>query len=60
MSSFNIVAMDLRAVLNEKKDNRFSPNSRIRKVRISKQHLVHRDELTVKVKVSTARENEKN
>ena len=60
MSSFNIVVTDLREVLNEKKNNRFSPNSRIRKVWISKQHLVHKDELTVKVKVSTAREKEKN
>ena len=32
VASINIVATDLRAVLNEKKDERFSPNARIRKV----------------------------
>ena len=51
----NKAAMDLRAVLNEKKDERFSPNARIRKVWIPKQYLVHKDEFTVKGKVSTTK-----
>ena len=32
MASTNIASTDLRAVLNEKKDERFSINARIRKV----------------------------
>ena len=56
----NIAATDLRAVLNKKKDERFSPNARIRKVWIPKQYLVHKDELTIKGKVSIVREKEKN
>ena len=60
MSSFNIAATNMRAVLNEKKDNKISPNARIRKVWIPKQYMVHKDELAVKLKVSTTRENEKN
>ena len=55
----NIVATDLRAVLNVEKDVRFSPNVRIRKVWIPKQYLVHKDELAVKGKVSTTKEKEK-
>ena len=47
-------------MLNEKKDERFSPNARIREVWISKRYLVHNDELTVKGKLSTVREKEKN
>ena len=52
----NIVAMDLKAILNEKKDEKFSPNVKIRKVWIPKQYLVHKDELAIKGKVSTCRE----
>ena len=32
MASFNIATMDLRVVLNVKKDERFSPNARIKNV----------------------------
>ena len=56
MTLVNIVAMDLKAVLNEKKDEKFSPNVKIRKVWIPKQYLVHKDELAIKGKVSTCRE----
>ena len=41
-ASINIA--DLRAMLNEKKDERFSPNDSIRKVWIPKQYMVHKDE----------------
>ena len=60
VASVNIVATDLRAVLNVKKDERFSPNARIRKVWIPKQYLVHKDDLLVKGKVFLVREKEKN
>ena len=60
VASVNITATDMRVVLNEKKDERFSPNSKIRKVWIPKQYLVHQDELIVKGKVPTAREKENN
>ena len=46
----NNATTDLRAVLNVKKDERFSPNARIRTVWIPKQYLVHKDELSVKGK----------
>ena len=32
MASINIAVMDMRVVLNEKKDEMFSPNIKIRKV----------------------------
>ena len=54
--SVNIVATGLRVVLNEKKDERFSPNAKIRKVWIPNQYLVHKNKLVVKGKMSTARE----
>ena len=60
MALVNIVATDLRAVLNEKEDEKFSPNVMIRKVWIPKQYLVYKDELAIKGKVSIAKENEKN
>ena len=60
VASVNIATMDLIAVLNEKKDEKFSPNVKIRKVWIPKQYLVYKDELTIKGKVSTSREKEKN
>ena len=60
MALVNIVAIDLRTVLNEKKDDRFFPNARIRNVWIPKQYLVHKDKLVVKGKVSTVREKGKN
>ena len=47
-------------MLNENKDERFSPNARIRKVWISKRYLVHKDELIAKGKLSTARGKENN
>ena len=56
----NIVATNLRVVLNEKKDGRFSLNAKIRKVWIPKQYLVHKDELVIKGKVSTTRQKENN
>ena len=56
----NIATTDLRAILNEKKDEKFSPNLKIRKVGIPKQYLVYKDELALKGKVSMVREKEKN
>ena len=56
VASVNIATTNLRAILNEK----FSPNLNIRKVWVPKQYLVHKDELAVKGKVSTTRENDKN
>ena len=56
----NIAATDLRTVLNEKKDEKFSPNVKIRKVWVSKQYLVCKDEFAVTGKVFIAREKEKN
>ena len=46
VASVNIAAIDLKAVLNAKNDERFSLNVRTKKVWVPKQHLVHRDELT--------------
>ena len=60
VASFNIAATDMRSVLNEKEDEKFYLNVKIRKVRIPKQYLVYEDELIVKGKVSTTREKEKN
>ena len=57
--SFNITGMDLRAVLNEKKDEKCPSNVKIRKVWIPKQYMVYKDELAVKGKVFTTREKEK-
>ena len=59
VASVNIPATDLRAVLNEKEDEKFSLDVKIRKVWVPKQYLIYKDELTVKRKVSTAREKEK-
>ena len=56
----NIATTDLRAMLNVKKNGRFSPNARIRKVWNPKQILVHKDELAVKGKVYIGREKENN
>ena len=47
-------------MLSEKKEERFFPNAKIRKVRIPKQYLVHRDKLAAKRRMSATRENEKN
>ena len=60
VASVNIASTNLRAVLNENKDGRFSPNVKIRKVWIPKQYLVYKDELAVEGKVSTAKEKENN
>ena len=60
VASVNIAATDLRAILNEKENEKFSPNVKIRKVWIPKQYLVYKDEFSVKGKVSTAREKKKN
>ena len=60
VASINIVAIDLKAVLNAKNDERFSPNARVRKVWISKQYLVHRDELAAKRRIFIAKEKENN
>ena len=56
----NIATTYLREILNEKKDEKFSPNLKIRKLGIPKQYLVYKDELEIKGKVSMAREKEKN
>ena len=58
--SVNIAATELRAVMNDKEDEKFSPNVKIRKVWVPKQYLVYKEELAVKGKVSTTRENENN
>ena len=60
VASVNIVATDLRALLNENKDERCSLNAKIRNVWILKQYLIHKDELEVKGKVSITKEKEKN
>ena len=60
VASVNIAATNWRAVLNENEDEKFSSNAKIRKVWILKQYLVYKDELTVKGKVSIAREKENN
>ena len=60
VASINIVATHFKTVLNAKNGGRFFPNVRIRKVRISKQYLVHRDELVAKRKMSTTKEKENN
>ena len=59
VDSVNIAATYFWVVLNEKKDERFSTNAKIRKIYIPKQYLVHKDELAVKGKVSTTKEKEK-
>ena len=59
VASVNIVAIDLRAILNEKEDEKFSCNVKIRKVWIPKQYLVYKDELAIKGKVSIGREKMK-
>ena len=59
VASINIAATDLRAVLNAKKDGRFSPNSTIRKLWIPNQYLVHRDELEAKRRVSIVKKKKK-
>ena len=60
MDLVNIVATDLKTMLNAKNYGRLSPNARIRKVWIPKQYLVHRDELETKRKMSAAKEKESN
>ena len=47
-ASINIAATDLKAMLNVKKDGRFSPSSRVRKVWIPKQDLTYKNDLTAK------------
>ena len=46
--------------MNEKEDKKFSPNVKIRKVWIPKQYLVHKDEMTIKGKLSISRKKENN
>ena len=60
VASVNITATHLKAMLKVKNNGRFSPNTRIRKVWIPKQYMVHRDELLAKRIVSAIKENEKN
>ena len=60
MASVNIVATDLKAVLNAKNDVRLSFKAKIRKVWILKQYLVHREELIAKRRMFAAKEKEKN
>ena len=59
VASVNIAATDMRVVLHEEKDERFSLNVRIRKVWIPKQYMVYKDELTIKGNMSTTKEKEK-
>ena len=60
VASINIDTTNLRVVMNEKEDDKFSPNVNIRKVWIPKQYLVSKDELAVKERVSIAKEKKKN
>ena len=60
LASVNIATTDMRAVLNEKEDEKFSPNVKIRNVWIPKQYMVYKDEILVKGKVSRTRERKKN
>ena len=53
-TSVNIDATNLRAVLNEKEDEKSSPNVKIRKVWIPKQRLVYKDKMAIKRNVSIA------
>ena len=55
-ASINIVATNSRAMLNAKKDERFSPSARVRKVWIPKQYLTHKNDLVAKGRVLAARE----
>ena len=41
VASVNIATTNLRAILNENNDDKFSPNVNIRKVWVPKQYLVH-------------------
>ena len=60
VASVNIATTDLRAVLNENEDEKFSPNVKIRNVWVPKQYMVYKDQLAVKGQVSTAREKQNN
>ena len=60
IASINIATTDLREVLNAKKNERFSLNSKIRNVWILKQYLVHMDDLKTKRRVYAARKRQKN
>ena len=60
VASVYIVATNLKAMLNAKNDEIFSPNVRIRNVWIPKKYLVHRDELATKRRMSITKEKEKN
>ena len=44
VASVNKAATDMRAVLNENEDEKFSPNVKIRKLWIPKQYMVYKDE----------------
>ena len=59
IASINIATTDLREVLNAKKNERFSLNSKIRNVWILKQYLVHMDDLKTKRRVYAARKRQK-
>ena len=60
VASINIVANDLRALLNAKKARRFSPSTKIRKVWIPKQYLAYMDDLAARRRVFATREMKKN
>ena len=55
VASINIVATDLRVMVNSKKVRRFSPSSRIRKVWMPKQYLVYKDDLATRRSVHATR-----
>ena len=60
VASINITAIDLRAVLNAKKVERFYLSSRIRRVWIPKKYFVHMGDLATSRRLSASREREKN
>ena len=60
VASINIVATDLRAMLNAKKEDRLSLSVKIINVWIPKQYLVYMDDFVARRRVSTTREGEKN
>ena len=60
VTSINIAATDLRALLNEKKVGGFSSSVMIRKVWIPKQYLANMDDLAARRRVFGTRERKKN
>ena len=59
VASINIAATNLRALMNAKKAEGFSPSARIRKIWIPKQYFVYMDDLVARRRVTTTRKKEK-